>query len=219
MPLAVAYYARFRLIVNLLPLLQNAAGLRRVVTIFAATKEGQIDLDDMQTRKMGMMAQRGHMSSMTTLSLEAVAENASTVSFIHNFPGRVKTNYGRDVKGVMASVVRGVLTGIALVIGPFFFDPIDEVGERHLFFATSARFPARSDSGAGDGVPLPKGVAVARGTDGQTGSGVYSVSSHGESAPSQVEELLKELRKDGVTQKVWSHTQAEFSRITGAMSV
>lgn len=225
-PAAVAYYARLRFIVNLLPLLRNATGLRRVVTVFAGTKEGMINTDDFQGRNMSMLSPRGrgHFSSLTTLALEAVAQNAPNVSFIHNSPGFVKTNIGNDVKGLTVAVLRGIWNAIYPVIGPFFATPINEVGEREVFFATSARFPERGETesdaaGATAGVPLPTGIAVARGTDGKSGSGVYSISNDAESAPPEVEQLLGNLRKDGITQKVWSHVEEEFARITGAASV
>ena len=211
---AVTYYARIRFIVNLLPLLRNATGLRRVVTVLAGTKEGTIHTNDLQGRHMSIITPRGvgHFSSLMTLALEAVAQNAPNVSFVHNHPGAVKTNFGSDVKGLTFTVLRAIWN----VIGPLVTTPIDEVGEREVFFATSARFPDRGESG---GVPLPGGVAVTRGTDGKSGSGVYSISNDGESAPPKVEQLLSHLRKDGIVQQVWSHVEEEFVRITGAASV
>lgn len=58
-------------------------------------------------------------------------------------------------------------------------------------------------------------VAVARGTDGKIGSGVYSVDLDGESSGFKVEELLAKFRKEGVVGKFWKHTEEEFKRITG----
>ncbi|GAB1312352.1 Oxidoreductase andH (Fragment) [Madurella fahalii] len=70
-PVAVSYYARLRFIVNLLPLLRNASGLRRVVTVLAGTKEGIVYTDDFQGRHLHMLSRRGrgHFSSMMTLAL------------------------------------------------------------------------------------------------------------------------------------------------------
>lgn len=220
-PVAVGYYARFRFIVNLLPLVQNATDIRRVVTVLAATKEGAIDTNDFQARNIPMLAQRRHLSSMMTLALEAVAQKAPNVSFIHDYPGFVKTNFGSDVKGVSFTVMRAIFDAIYPAIGPFIATPFDETGERQLFFATSARFPERGpgSSGAAACVPLPKGVAIARGTDGKSGSGVYSIANDAETAPPKVQQLLANLRKDGLVQKVWSHVEEEFVRITGAASV
>jgi len=65
------------------------------------------------------------------------------------------------------------------------------------------------------GIPLPDGVAVARRTNGETGSGVYSVDWDGESARPKVERLLAQYRKAGMVEQVWRHNEEEFNRITG----
>jgi hypothetical protein len=79
-PMAVTYYARIRLALNLLPLLRRATGLRRVVSVFTATKEGRIDTTDFQARHVPVLSQRGHTSSIMTLGLEFVAKDAPEVS-------------------------------------------------------------------------------------------------------------------------------------------
>lgn len=125
-----------------------------------------------------------------------------------------------------------VLSAVFKVIGPFVTIPIDEAGERQVFFATSARFPPREARGAAGVATLPQpptsggrdGAAavvegVARGTDGQPGSGVYSISIEGESAKPKAEQLLARMRADGTRDKVWAHTEGEFVRITGVVSV
>ena len=65
------------------------------------------------------------------------------------------------------------------------------------------------------GVPLLGEVAVARGTDGKIGSGVYSVDLAGESSGPKVEKLLASFREQGVAEKFWKHTEEEYRRITG----
>ena len=89
--------------------------------------------------------------------------------------------------------------------------PLDESGERHLYLATSARFPAVK--GRCDGVRLGDGVDVALGTTGEMGSGVYWLGSDCESASPAVRELLAELREKGMVEEVWRHTEGEFKRI------
>lgn len=153
-----------------------------------------------------------------TFALEAVAKTAPSVSFVHAYPGFVKTKIGYDVKGTMFTILRGVYDVIYPVIGPFMATLVSEAGERQLFFATSARFPGADGTNAA-GVPCPKGVAVAKGTSGNTGSGVYSVTNDGESAPAKVEQLLAKLRKEGLDKTVWTELESEFVRITGTASV
>ncbi len=76
----MTYFSRLRLVVNLLPLVQRAPALRRVVSVFTGAKEGRVDADDLQGRKKMLFAQRGHASGVMTLGLEAVARGAPEVS-------------------------------------------------------------------------------------------------------------------------------------------
>lgn len=208
--LAVGYYARARFTINLLPLLRRATGLRRLVTVLAGAHDGPIFTDDFQARKMSVLSLRGHVVSMTDMLLEKLAEQAPEVSFVHNYPGTVKTGIGRDANTMLVRIVSWIVP----VIGMFLYIPIKESGERHLFFATSAKYPARSGETAG--VPAPGGVDVADGTDGASGSGVYSIHWDGESAGPKVVRLLRGMREEGMTQQVWDHTEGEFKRIFGS---
>jgi predicted deacylase len=90
--------------------------------------------------------------------------------------------------------------------------PIEECGERHLYLATSARYPPRE--GDNIAVRLNTGVQVATGTTGEIGTGVYSVEETCESASGEVVDLLAVLREKGMVEKVWRHTEQEFQRIT-----
>lgn len=157
-----------------------------------------------------MLAQRGHMSSMTTLSLEALARQAPEVSFIHDFPGLVKTNLARGGEGPAVYLFKQMFK----VINPLMAMSNRECGERQTFLATSAKFP--SEDGTASGVPLAGGITVARGTNGQNGSGVYSVDFEAKSAGPKVEALLAKFRQEGLVDKLWEHTMREFERITGS---
>ncbi|KAI0838357.1 hydrogenase/reductase-like protein [Hypoxylon sp. FL0890] len=212
---ALTYYSRVRFILNLLPLIQGASSLRRVVSVFAGSKEGQMFTDDFQGNKISMSSGRGHFTSMITLSLEAIARDAPSVSFIHNYPGFVETSLGRDAKGPAMAVAKVVFK----VIGPFVNTPLDEVGERHTFFSTSARFPPASGEPRADGVSLDNTVKVATSTDGKTGGGVYSIDHKGESCDRKALELLAGYRRNGSMDKLWKHTQDEFVRITQKLSI
>ena len=181
------------------------------MSVFNGTNEGLLDIKDIPGRKVSMIAARGHLASLITTSLETLAKKAPDVSFIHSFPGPVKTDLAKDATGVAMSVLRGVFA----VIGPFVNMPYEECGERHLFLATSARYPPSTGVEANAGVALEKGLTIARGTKGESGSGVYSVNAKGESAGPKVEQLLAGFRKDGVVENVWDHTVGEFKRIMG----
>lgn len=205
-----------RFIENLLPLLQAARSLRRVVTVFAGTKEGPLFADnDFQATKVSIIKianMRGHMSSLIDLCLEALSATAPSVSFVHAYPGFVQTDLLNKQRGFIPAVIKGISK---LLPSPNYI-PLTECGERHLFLATSTRYrPARTDDNMTiGGVELPEGVSTARGLDGVTGSGVYAIDENGESAGVTVEDLLSEMRKAGMVKVVWDHTKSEFERIT-----
>ncbi|KAK4666636.1 hypothetical protein QC763_302000 [Podospora pseudopauciseta] len=220
-PMAVTYYSRIRFIVNLLPLLQKASHLRRVVTVFGAGKESLLDGDDFplfpgRYHQAGPLqtTDHGSLSTMMTLALESLALEAPNISFVHSFPGFVKgssTNSSPKTGGVIRAVFK--------VVGAL---PLFEAGERHLFLATSARFPARDGVHSRiptAGVGLGKGVSVARGTDARDGSGVYSVNFDGESVAFKVQDTLQQLRDRDMVRRVWQHTIKEFTRVTGSAFV
>ncbi|GKZ36258.1 hypothetical protein AbraIFM66950_007255 [Aspergillus brasiliensis] len=208
---SLLYFARMRFILNLLPLLQAATSLRRVITVGAAGSEGPIDTADFEGRKASAPFFRGHITSLTTVALETLAEKAPTVSFINTHPGAVRTGITREVDNLRMWIVWLVL----LLFGHWICIPALESGERHLFVATSAKYPARDGD---DGVPLSEGVVVARGVDKEMGGGVYSVTSDGESSDKAIE-VLDGLREKGLGEIVWRYTESQFKRITGVESV
>lgn len=73
---SLALYSRNRFILNLLPLLQKATSLRRVVSVLSTTREGPIDMTDIQGRKLPFKSQIGQGASLVTLPLEAIAKKA-----------------------------------------------------------------------------------------------------------------------------------------------
>ncbi|KAF4632513.1 hypothetical protein G7Y89_g5616 [Cudoniella acicularis] len=213
MATALIHHCRARFILNLLPRLQKASDLRRVVTVGAAGFEGPVDVNDFQAWKVPLLAMRGHGCSVVTLSLEELAKNAPDVSFIHNYPGSVQSNLARKGQGVTIAVIRNIYRVLSPFLSPM---PNEECGERQLFQATSARYPAGTGGKPTSGVPVATGIELVRGTNGEISSGVYSLDKDGESTDPKVGELLANLRKEHVGEKAWKHTEEEFQRITGA---
>ena len=211
--IALLHFARIRFIQNLLPELQAAKSLRRVVSVFAGTKEGAFNVDDLNGDKIPLTKARGHAASMVTIGMQVLARRAPDVSFIHDFPGPVKSGISRDMPGLAGLGMRVLIK----FIGPIFNIPTDESGEYHLFFATSARYTPQSGTLSTSGVPFDGTVSPARGADGQIGSGMYSIDEKGESASSAVEQLLAGMRKDGISERLWKHTESEWQRITGSV--
>jgi hypothetical protein len=209
---ALNYYSRARFITNLLPLLQRASTLRRVVTVAAGGLEGPLDPTDIPARHVALTAIRGHLSTLIDLGLEAIAETAPEVSFVHDYPGIVNTPLFDHMEGIFGLVMR---TSIYL-IGRWICVPVKESGERHLYLATSAKFPPTTGgSGRGFSIPLGDGIDVAQGTTGVVGSGVYAVQWDCESGARASQKLLARFRDNGVVEEIWRHTESEFKRITG----
>ncbi len=170
-----------------------------------------LDPSDFQALRVPLAAIRGHVSTLITLGLESVAKTAPDVSFIHDYPGTVRTALAGRMEGILGGLTRLYF----LIAGYWVCVPIEECGERHLYLATSARYPpAGVDNGGGSGVPLGDGVELARGTTGAVGNGIYSVGWDGMSASPAVEKLLAEYRDARLVEEIQRHAESEFDRIT-----
>lgn len=209
---AVGFFGRLRFIHNFLPQLQAANGLRRVVTVLAGTKEGAVYPDDLQGSKVPLTQARGHLTAATTLSLEALAQQAPTVSFIHTFPGFVRGNLLRGSAALNA--IGTALLFICKAFNLFGYVEERECGQRHVFLATSARFPPAA--GDASGVPLVDGVEPSVGSTGERGSGVYIVDERDEAGDAHVVQTLAAHRKKGYAEQVFGNVQKEWARITRA---
>ncbi|KAI1309791.1 hypothetical protein F5Y03DRAFT_347396 [Xylaria venustula] len=213
---ALVYYCRTRFMINLLPQLRQACGLRRVITVLAGGKEGKIFTDDFQANQLGMLSVRGHATSMITLALSVLARQAPEVSFIHVYPSFVKTDSQRELKGIGPAILN-ILFKTLLA---YLYVPINETGERQTYFATSARFPPiEGERRDADGVARGEGIDVAVGVNGNVGGGVYSIDYKGEGTSQRVQELIKAYIEDGTANAVWQHTEEEYMRVTGTLSV
>ncbi|KAJ0418789.1 hypothetical protein BJY00DRAFT_287366 [Aspergillus carlsbadensis] len=207
---SLAHYSRIRFITRLLPLLQAAPDHRRVVTVGGGGSEGPIDPSDFPGLHIPLEQFRGHLITLITLGLEAVAKGAPDVSFIHDYPGAVDTPLTQTVLSVMNK-------NAALVGGPVpDLITADESGERQVYLLTSPRYPAavHEDNTVSTGSTLGDSEIVV-GTDGKLGSGVYSIGFGGESASPETLEFLSKQRREGMLERVWKHTEDEFERITG----
>ncbi|KAL5003031.1 hypothetical protein BDV10DRAFT_155430 [Aspergillus recurvatus] len=200
---ALTHYSRLRFIMQLMPLVQRASPLRRIVTVGAAGFEGTIDTSDFEALCVPAAQVRGHVATLMTLGMEAVARHASSVAFIHDYPGTVDTPLTRRVMSQ---------TGSASVD---WMDPT-ESGERHIYLLTSARYPGRDEGirlTQSDGDRGASDLEVVCGTNGGIGSGVYAVGSDGECVSTETLGFVGALRKDGMVDLVWEHTVGEFERI------
>jgi hypothetical protein len=117
-----------------------------------------LDSSDFPARRVPLTAIRGHLCTLISLGLESVAKTTPEVSFVHEFPGAVNTSLFSRMEGILGVVMRAYI----YVLGRWICVPVKESGERHLYLATSARFPPASlGSDGGSGVPLGDGVDMA----------------------------------------------------------
>ncbi|KAL5355842.1 hypothetical protein BJX96DRAFT_141949 [Aspergillus floccosus] len=210
------YYARMRLITQLLPLLKAAAEdtsveasarLSRVVSVLdphasvRAGGAGTLDYSDMSLKNTFTLTKcAAHASLMGNFFLEGMARQHPQTSFVHAYPSGVATGIMRQIPGgnVVAVILKTLLR-------PFMV-PIEESGERHLFAATSSKFPPKVE-----GMRTEDGVAV--GSNGVKGSGCYWVNWDGEALSSN--KKLDKTRETGAVEKVVQHTNEVFEEVCG----
>jgi hypothetical protein len=202
-----------RFILNLLPTIQSATTLRRVVCVLAASYEGAVDVDNLACQGFSLFKQRDQVSSIETLMLQKIAERAPDVSFVHDVPGAVKGGIHRDAE---AGAFLKSLMYVMKFVRPFVETPPDECGNMQLVFSTSSVFSPRRGEKSHAGLPLPDHVGVARGSDGLVGSGMYSITNKGESSPDKVVELLAKFKEDGTAETVWQSVMGELKQVTGS---
>ena len=212
---ALLYYSRMRLLINLLPLLLASDLPAHVVSVFAAGKEAGFNQDDISLRdskNWGTMATRSQVSTMHTFFFEHLAaQHPGRLSLVHLFPGVVMTKafknpgvplWGRTLFTVVAPLLRLMAT------------PVLESGERTLFLASPQRFPARkgADQPTKATIMGDQKLAVATGTDGKIGSGAYGVNIDGETSHDAA--VIEKYRAAGIGGKVWDHTMRAFDTIS-----
>lgn len=191
--------------IRLLPLLRNAP-CARVLFVLAAGSEGTVFPDDLELKHhYGVISCARTATTMASLFCEEAAARNPGVGFVHAHPGVVKTG---ALTGPFWPWLGWLLDRTLVPLMTPFTVPLAEVGERSVFHATSARYPARDASADGPvtpGVPLSEGLNVAKGTD-----GAYLIDWSGEPTENKV---LARYREEGLAEKVWDHTCAVIERV------
>lgn len=215
--LALEYYSRVRLTMNLLPLLELSTS-PRVISVLACGFEAQIDSRSLDTiNNLSTFKAIGQAATMTTLVFEELAKSHKSISFIHSYPGWVNTQYldhlFRHAPGLWWAATR-VPQSILLLVKRLAFIPADEAGERVLFLATSSRYPPSADHESAEKqsgwVGRPRGVTVARSTimcEGR-GNGVYRTDWTGDEQKGSC--ILDSCREQGLGRTVLEHTLRVF---------
>lgn len=205
------YYCRMRFVQNLLPQLMKGAdgkqtaeskpSLSRVVSVLEAGGEAAMNLDDLSLKTHYSLRNCAkHAITMNSVSMEHLASHYPQISFIHSFPGVVRTRLNRD----LGTTAKYALNALMVIAKPWEI-PFDESGQRHLYAASSPRFSPRAYK---DSSP-----DAAEGSDGRNGSGFYRLNSNGSTyKPSKIMELY---RAEGVRSMIWGHTIGVFARVRG----
>ncbi|KAJ7644811.1 NAD(P)-binding protein [Roridomyces roridus] len=93
--LALLYYARWRFIHDLMPLLRNAADASEEAKVYSVLGAGtgcKIDLEDLGLKKLyGAVKAAMTAATYTDLAMEKFSADNPSVQFTHAFPGLVRT--------------------------------------------------------------------------------------------------------------------------------
>jgi hypothetical protein len=190
---------------SLLPLIQSAPGLKRIVDVAVGAKEIPINLNDLEAERCNQRQLEGRLATTKSLAWQELAERAPEVSIVTAFPGLVVTPIFGRIEGWMGVLFRAY----AILFGWLVAVPLDECAERHVFMATSSHFPSKIE-GESRGAPVVGGLEACRGVDGEIGSGVYSVDRRNDAAGAKVIDLLRAYSEDGTRERIWQWMQDTF---------
>ncbi|KAG5638300.1 hypothetical protein H0H81_000825 [Sphagnurus paluster] len=104
--LAVQYYARWKFVDGLLPALRRAKSAgedAKVLSVLAAGNGGEINLDDLGLKKTYSFTNvRSAGPTYNDLMLQEFAEKNPGLTFVHSYPGWVKTGLGSSSFAISA---------------------------------------------------------------------------------------------------------------------
>jgi hypothetical protein len=175
-----------RLTANLLPLLL-ASPQPRILSVLNGGKENALREDDLGlVHKWSPFAVIGQSTTMMTLAFDYLAAENKSITFVHAFPGLVRTNISNMVapagSGIMrrvyVAVVRSVVGMLTFLLG---ITP-EASGERHAYLLTSPMF----------------------------GPGVWLVDDKSEVVKGS--KVLEKYRASGWPERIWEFTLSAFDR-------
>ncbi len=181
----VSYYARIRLVCNLLPLLRQSPR-PRVLSVLNGGEEKAIHEQDIGLdERWSPFSVINHTTTMTTLAFEHLAEENRRIAFLHSCPGLVKTDiFARltppESSGFLWMVtlasIRGLVAIVMLCIGM----EVEESGERQAFHLTTDKY----------------------------GPGMWRINSSSE--PVSAPGVLERYREGSWSERIWEYTMSVF---------
>ncbi|KAI1211904.1 NAD(P)-binding protein [Annulohypoxylon truncatum] len=207
------YYSRMRLVERFLPLLIASPNGGHVVSVFNSSIQSSLVLDDLtlrNPRNQTLRTRFAHFVGMTNIFMEELARrNSGRLALCHYHPGFVPTNIlnSSNLPWYLKFLVNYIVTPLSW---PFWV-PFEECGQRILFMASPARFPALEFKGTEAAAGKVKGVEIATGIDGKFGGGAYLVTKDDDTFGK--EKKYDELRANGTAEKIYQHTMTVFAEI------
>lgn len=207
--MSLMYYSRVRFVNQLLPLLIALPLAGRVVSVLNPKLEGMIFFpDDLSLRdpQHFKFSSASHIIYLKTFFFEGLAKRyPGKVSLSHYYPGFVVTDL---VSHSPLPRWAKVLALLATPLTKLKAVPSEERGQR-VMFLTSKRFRPLGE--VREEAKSDNSVERAMSSDGMMGGGAYRVDWNGQIIPNKAEQ--KQLRDQGMVDKVWDHTMAAFDSI------
>ena len=213
---------------NLLPLLQNSQS-PRVLSVLAGGQERRLITDDLGLKEnYSILNVVDQTTTMHTLAFEHLAKYNPSISFLHAYPGWVKTDIvknlfslGQQHQGhlwwqLMDYLREWMVDWLLLPVFNLIATSVEECGERQLFHATNARYASRQEQEKHHGDKndhagsttthsvLKDPYALCS----VPGNGVYRVAANGETISD--DKVLGPYRADNMPEKIWEHTVVVF---------
>jgi NAD(P)-dependent dehydrogenase (short-subunit alcohol dehydrogenase family) len=197
---SLTYYSRILFILHLLPLLSKAEAPRVVSVLTGGMEWTAIDLDDLDLKKPGnfnAIKTHMHYGPMNTTTMEKLANDNPSVTFIHSCPGWVNT--GNVRRGLDPNRPNSFMAWFVWL----FLDPLigllassdEAAGQRHLFQSTSAALGGR-------GVPWKGKPGI--NSLGKSENGLFLVNYKCDCTPNA--KAVSWLREKAL-KTIWDHTQ------------
>jgi hypothetical protein len=203
MHMVLGYWGRMLFAVLLLPILKTSQFTGRVISILRAGQESpNLNTDDLDVKNS--RSKSAHLDdyaaaaeTMNTLFLERLAQENPDVIFVHKFPGLVRTTLFGHGWGESWSAKRILFVYfVPWVVGMIGMSDI-EVGQRCIFTLFSATY-------GGAGIRIEGEKILYNSMGGSKREGVFLVKEDDEEAVNS--EVLADLRKVGVSQRVYEET-------------
>lgn len=199
--MSLSYYARIRLTINLLPLLQNSAS-PRVLSVLAGGQERRLFTHDLAlNHNYSFLNVIDQVTTMHTLMFERLAYENPKIIFIHSYPGWVQTDIAQTAWLSGPHRPRWLVSLVSWVIGMLFrllATSVEESGERYVFQATSMKPTPTERHDSQSGKQASVHLVDAKCENGSTRSN---------------QKVLERYRREGMVEKVWHHTMNVFADI------